>query len=66
MGSSISIRLSKQNILMCMNCNKISEAHVWRYSKHNKTRRCVKCKSKVKLTQAEFDSKWGKSGIIVQ
>jgi hypothetical protein len=23
-----------------MNCHKISEAHVWRYSKHNKMRRC--------------------------
>ncbi len=49
-----------------MNCHKISESHVWRYSKHNKFRRCVKCKSKIKMTQKEFDAKWGKNQILVQ
>ena len=42
-----------------MNCHKISEAHVWRYSKSTKTRRCVKCKSKVAMTEKEIASKWG-------
>ncbi len=49
-----------------MNCNKISEAHVWRYSKTNKTRRCLKCKSKVQMTQEEFENKWGKKQITAQ
>ena len=43
-----------------MNCHKISEAHVWRYSKSTKMRRCVKCKSKVAITEKEFNLKWGK------
>ena len=42
-----------------MNCHQKSEAHVWRYSKHNKFRRCVKCKSKLQLTKEEFEFKWG-------
>ncbi len=42
-----------------MNCHQKSEAHVWRYSKHNKVRRCVKCKSKLRITKEEFALKWG-------
>ena len=42
-----------------MNCHQKSEPHVWRYSKHNKVRRCVKCKSKLPITKEEFDLKWG-------
>ncbi len=42
-----------------MNCHQISESHVWRYSKHNKVRRCVKCKSKLRITKEEFALKWG-------
>lgn len=42
-----------------MNCQKISEAHVWRYSKHNKMRRCLKCKSRIAITETEFAAKWG-------
>ena len=42
-----------------MNCHQKSEAHVWRYSKHNKVRRCVKCKSKLPITKEEFALKWG-------
>ena len=42
-----------------MNCHQKSEAHVWRYSKTNKTRRCLKCKSLIKLTKEEFALKWG-------
>ncbi|NQV40117.1 MAG: hypothetical protein HQ505_06210 [Nitrosopumilus sp.] len=42
-----------------MNCNKISEAHVWRYSKHTKMRRCLKCKSRIAITAEEFAQKWG-------
>ena len=42
-----------------MNCHQKSEAHVWRYSKHNKTRRCLKCKSLIKITKEEFALKWG-------
>ena len=42
-----------------MNCHQKSEALVWRYSKHNKVRRCVKCKSKLPITKEEFDLKWG-------
>jgi hypothetical protein len=42
-----------------MNCHKISEAHVWRYSKSTKMRRCVKCKSKIAITEKEFNLKWG-------
>jgi len=42
-----------------MNCHKISEAHVWRYSKHTKMRRCLKCKSRITITAEEFAQKWG-------
>ena len=42
-----------------MNCHQKSESHVWRYSKHNKTRRCLKCKSLIKITKEEFALKWG-------
>jgi hypothetical protein len=42
-----------------MNCHQKSEPHVWRYSKHNKFRRCVKCKSKLPITKEEFNLKWG-------
>jgi len=42
-----------------MNCHKISEAHVWRYSKSTKMRRCVKCKSRIAITEKEFNLKWG-------
>jgi hypothetical protein len=42
-----------------MNCHQKSESHVWRYSKHNKVRRCVKCKSKLPITKEEFALKWG-------
>ncbi len=42
-----------------MNCHQKSEAHLWRYSKTNKTRRCLKCKSLIKLTKEEFALKWG-------
>jgi len=42
-----------------MNCHQKSESHVWRYSKHNKTRRCLKCKSLIKITKEEFTLKWG-------
>ena len=38
-----------------MNCHQKSEPHVWRYSKHNKFRRCVKCKSKLPMTKEEFN-----------
>ena len=34
-----------------MNCHQKSESHAWRYSKHNKVRRCVKCKSKLPITK---------------
>ena len=47
-----------------MNCHKISEAHVWRYSKSTKMRRCVKCKSRVKITEKEFDLKCGMKKIV--
>ena len=47
-----------------MNCHKISEAHVWRYSKSTKMRRCVKCKSKVAITEKEFNLKWGKKKSV--
>jgi hypothetical protein len=36
-----------------MNCHQKSEAHLWRYSKTNKTRRCLKCKSLIPLTKEE-------------
>jgi hypothetical protein len=49
-----------------MNCHKISEAHVWRYSKHNKMRRCLKCKSRVKMTEQEYHLKWGMHKIIAK
>ena len=42
-----------------MNCHQISEAHVWRFSKHNKIKRCVKCKSRITITKEEFALKWG-------
>jgi hypothetical protein len=42
-----------------MNCHQKSESHAWRYSKHNKVRRCVKCKSKLPITKEEFALKWG-------
>ncbi len=42
-----------------MNCQQKSESHAWRYSKHNKVRRCVKCKSKLPITKEEFALKWG-------
>jgi hypothetical protein len=42
-----------------MNCNKISEAHIWRYSKHTKIRRCLKCKSRIPITEKEYHLKWG-------
>jgi len=42
-----------------MNCHKISEAHVWRHSKSTKMRRCVKCKSRIAITEKEFNLKWG-------
>ena len=42
-----------------MNCHKKSEAHLWRYSKHNKTRRCLKCKSLIPITEKEYYLKWG-------
>jgi hypothetical protein len=44
---------------LTMNCHQKSEAHLWRYSKTNKTRRCLKCKSLIKLTKEEFAFKWG-------
>ena len=43
----------------CVNCNKRSEAHVWRYSKHIKIRRCLKCKSRIPITEKEYHLKWG-------
>jgi len=46
-------------IPLTMNCHQKSEAHLWRYSKTNKTRRCLKCKSLIKLTKEEFAFKWG-------
>ena len=46
-------------IQLTMNCHQKSEAHLWRYSKTNKTRRCLKCKSLIKLTKEEFAFKWG-------
>ncbi|MHA7734671.1 hypothetical protein [Nitrosopumilus sp. S6] len=42
-----------------MNCNKRSEAHVWRFSKHNKIRRCLKCKTRIPITEKEYHQKWG-------
>jgi len=51
--------LNTSKIDNSMNCHKISEAHVWRYSKHTKMRRCLKCKSRVPITEKEFASKWG-------
>ena len=53
--------MNKILVIKCkdMNCHKISEAHVWRYSKSTKMRRCVKCKSKVAITEKEFNLKWG-------
>ena len=48
-----------------MNCHKISEAHVWRYSKSTKMRRCVKCKSRVAITEKEFNLKWGAKKPVV-
>ncbi len=42
-----------------MNCQQKSESHAWRYSKHKKVRRCVKCKSKLPITKEEFALKWG-------
>ncbi|WP_428324063.1 hypothetical protein [Nitrosopumilus sp.] len=42
-----------------MNCNKKSEAHVWRYSKHNKMRRCLKCKSRLPISEKEYHLRWG-------
>ena len=42
-----------------MNCNQKSESHVWRFSKHNKIRRCVKCKSRIPITKEEFALKGG-------
>jgi len=41
-----------------MNCHKISEAHIWRYSKSTKMRRCVKCKSRVPMTEKELAQKF--------
>jgi len=46
-------------IQLTMNCHQKSEAHLWRYSKTNKTRRCLKCKSLIKITKEEFALKWG-------
>jgi len=46
-------------IQLTMNCHQKSEAHLWRYSKIHKTRRCLKCKSLLKLTEEEFAFKWG-------
>ena len=48
-----------------MNCHQKSEAHVWRYSKHTKMRRCVKCKSRIKFTKEVFALKWGVRKSIV-
>ena len=42
-----------------MNCHKKREAHLWRYSKHNKVRKCLKCKSKIPITQKEYHLRWG-------
>ena len=42
-----------------MNCHQKSEAHLWRYSKATKMRRCLKCKSKIHITKEEFYQKWG-------
>ncbi len=46
-------------IQLTMNCHQKSESHLWRYSKTNKTRRCLKCKSLIKITKEEFALKWG-------
>ena len=42
-----------------MNCHKHSEAHIWRYSKHDKIRRCLKCKSRIPISKKEYYLKWG-------
>ena len=42
-----------------MNYHKKGEVHIWRYSKHNKTRRCLKCKSTIPITEKEYHLKWG-------
>ena len=51
--------LSQYKIQIVMNCHQKSEAHVWRFSKHTKMRRCVKCKSRIPITKEEFAQKWG-------
>jgi hypothetical protein len=62
MGKTCTIQPPVQievQIQYTMNCHQKSEAHLWRYSKTNKTRRCLKCKSLIKLTKEEFAFKWG-------
>lgn len=49
-----------------MNCHKKGESHVWRYSKATKMRRCLKCKSRIKITKEEFALKWGVIKNIVK
>ncbi|QLH02445.1 hypothetical protein C5F47_02135 [Nitrosopumilus cobalaminigenes] len=49
-----------------MNCHKISEPHVWRYSKHTKMRRCLKCKSRLQMTEKEYHLKWGMHKITTK
>ncbi|MCV0401444.1 MAG: hypothetical protein K5777_05655 [Nitrosopumilus sp.] len=49
-----------------MNCHQKSEAHVWRYSKDTKMRRCTKCKSRIPITKEEFELKWGQHKIKTQ
>ncbi len=49
-----------------MNCHQKSEAHVWRFSKHTKMRRCLKCKSKIPITKEEFEQKWGIKKPVVK